>query len=241
MNLVLDIVKGKSEEFWWRLLSYFLSAFVVVPNIALLIFIVYMAEYDFFSYDFFIEGIFAMKWFFITTVLFLFVTSILIYSPIIFVFLYKKRAVKSKFLWSFFTLLSVWFWILIFLEFWGGNDMPRILFVLFICFFSSVHIITLTCYPAKNQFVSLGVLVMVVVFSCFNYPTQVAQVASIGLKSFGVGGDVSISFTEPKTKANITGKLKLLTPKNIYLKSDSSEGISVYSLSSVDSYKVVVK
>ncbi|EKB3555257.1 hypothetical protein ONY95_004633 [Vibrio parahaemolyticus] len=241
MNLVLDIVKGKSEEFWWRLLSYFLSAFVVVPNIALLIFIVYMAEYDFFSYDFFIEGIFAMKWFFITTVLFLFVSSILIYSPIIFVFLYKKRAVKSKFLWSFFTLLSVWFWILIFLELWGGNDMPRILFVLFICFFSSVHIIALTCYPAKNQFVSLGVLVMVVVFSCFNYPTQVAQVASIGLKSFGVGGDVSISFTEPKTKANITGKLKLLTPKNIYLKSDSSEGISVYSLSSVDSYKVVVK
>ncbi|WP_324041114.1 hypothetical protein [Aeromonas caviae] len=241
MNSILEVMKGTSKEFWWRLLSYFLSVFVVVPNIALLIFLVYMAEYNFFSYDFFIDGIFAMKWFFITTVFFIAVTSVLIYSPILLWFLQKKRGVRSKLLWIVFTLISVVFWWSVFFSISNGSDSERVMFVLFICLFTCAHIVTLTCYPAKNQFISLTALTFAVVFSCFNYPTQVAQIASIGLKSFGVGGDVPISFVDTKSNLEVVGKLKLLTPENIYMQTSNSNGISVYSLSAVSSYMVVVK
>ncbi|HAS6363964.1 TPA: hypothetical protein RQJ98_004230 [Vibrio vulnificus] len=241
MNSVLGVIKGASKEFWWRLLSYFLSVFVVVPNIALLIFLVYMAEYNFFSYDFFIDGIFAMKWFFITTVLFIAVTSVLIYSPVLLWFIRKKRGVSSKLLWIFFSLISAVFWWIAICSISTGSDAERVIFVLFICIFTCAHIVTLTCYPAKNQFISLAVLISVVVFSCFNYPTQVAQIASIGLKSFGVGGDVSISFMDAESSRKITGKLKLLTPENVYMQTSNSDDISVYSLSAISSYIVSVK
>ena len=124
MKTVFCFFKGKSEEFWWRILSSLFSVFIVVPNIALLIFLVYMAEYDFFSYDFFVEGIFAMKWFFITTVIFISVLSIVIYSPLLLYCLYKKRGFNSKWLW----LCSVFFfliWQKIILSICEGSDIGK--------------------------------------------------------------------------------------------------------------------
>ena len=88
---------------------------------------------------------------------------------------------------------------------------------------------------------TLAVLVSLTVYSCLIYPTQVAQIVSIGLKVFGVGGDVSISFIDPRGQKNVIGKLKLLTPKNIYIKTEGNDGISVYSLSSIENYHIKVK
>ncbi|WP_099609821.1 hypothetical protein [Vibrio coralliilyticus] len=240
MTKVLERLKNQNSEFWWRILSFSLSTFVVVPNIAMLIFLTYMAEYNFFSYDFFIEGVFGMKWFFITTVLFIVGASLMFYSPVLCWFLSKKRGTVPALFWGTTIVSSLMFWASAVIHLIYGGNLEQKVFVLVICAASMVHIVTLTCYSAKHQFVSLALIVFVVIFSCFKFSGHVSQIAAIGLKTFGVGGDVEISFKDRVTYSKVEGKLKLLTPKNIYMQKEGADSISVYSLSSVDSYRVNV-
>lgn len=234
----LKYFRDKPKEFWWKALSYIVSSFILVPNIAMLLFLVYMAEYNFFSYDFFLDGVFGMKWFFITTVLFLVVTASILYSPMIFFFLYKKKNIVIWPLFIIYGLLSVLFWLFVVISVYSGSNPERVMFVVVICFFISVHLITLTCYNAKAQFVSMGTLIVIIVFSAFNYSSQVAEVVSIGLKSFGVGGDLPIFVIDDKSGTKHYGKLKLITPQNIYMMIDESNNLSVYSINHVVSYTV---
>jgi len=238
---LVEFFRNKPKEFWWKGLSYLVSTFVLVPNIAMLLFLVYMAEYNFFSYDFFLEGVFGMKWFFITTIIFLVVTASVFYSPMIFLFLYKKRNVVVWPLWIIYGILSVVFWGYAGNLVFSGSSPERVIFLVAICFVISVHLVTLTCYDAKTQFFSMGSLIVVIVFSSFNYSRQVAEIVSIGLKSFGVGGDLSVVVKDDKSGAESSGKLKLITPQNIYMIADDSNNLSVYSLNHVASYTIKIE
>jgi hypothetical protein len=75
-------LKSIPDEFWWRSLSYLLSA-LLLPNITLVMLLIYMAEHNFFSYDFISEGIFGMKLFFLTTTAMLIVTSLSLFNPVL--------------------------------------------------------------------------------------------------------------------------------------------------------------
>lgn len=83
MYVIIDKIKNVPTEIWWKTLSYILSTFFLVPNITMIMFLIYMAEYNFFSYDFFTEGVFGMKLFFVTTSLFLVITSLAVFSPVL--------------------------------------------------------------------------------------------------------------------------------------------------------------
>lgn len=238
---VVDFLKNKPQEFWWKVLSYLISTFVLIPNVAMLLFLVYMAEYDFFSYDFFLEGIFGMKWFFFTTVLFLIITASVLYSPIIFWFLYKKRNLTIWPLWIVYGLLSIGFWVYAGILIYSDVNPARIIFVAAICLFVAIHMMVLTCYSSRAQFISMAALIFAIVYSSLNHSAQVAEVVSIGLKAFGVGGDLPIVVRGEKNDFEVPGKLKLITPQNIYMVDESGSNLLVYSLSHVSSYSIEIK
>ncbi|EOV0854521.1 hypothetical protein ACOKV8_004639 [Vibrio parahaemolyticus] len=238
---VFGFLKSKPQEFWWKVLSYLISTFVLIPNVAMLLFLVYMAEYNFFSYDFFLEGVFGMKWFFLTTVLFLIVTASILYSPMIFWFLYKKRNLTIWPLWIIYSLLSVGFWAYASILIYSDVNPARVIFVAAICLFVAIHMIVLTCYSAKAQFISIAALIVAIVYSSLNYSAQVAEVVSIGLKAFGVGGELPIVVKGEKNEFEVSGKLKLITPQNIYMVDESGSDLLVYSLSHVSSYSIKIE
>lgn len=238
IDVLIDKVKGLPKEVWWKLLSYLISAFIFVPNITMYLFLIYMAEYNFFSYDFFIDGIFGMKLFFLTTSIFLIFTSVVIYGPAL-LYQAKKNGVVigNK---TFFVSCLITFIILLTLTimFVNEGDYKRALFVLAICGLIIIHLSILLFYKAKSQFISLVMITFGIFFLSFNYSEQSAQTISIGLKTFGVGGDLPITITDAQSGNKTEGKLKLISPNNIYFTPDNNEGIATYSLSNVGWYVV---
>lgn len=226
------------SEFWWRSLSFFLSAFILVPNITLLMFLIYMAEFDFFSYDFFIEGVFGMKLFFITTVMFLVIGSFVFYGPL-FIFFAKRRNHKvDGHIIFIFGFVSAFSWLLMIVDSVSSGDYQRMLFISLLCLLIAGHLITLIFYESKKQFISLATVSSTVVFLSINFSPQAAQVVSIGLKAFGSGGDLPISITNAQSGNETKGKLKLITPKNIYFTPDSGSGVATYPLMNISYYVV---
>ena len=235
---LLTKIKSVPNEIWWRTLSYILSAFFLVPNITMIMFLIYMGEYDFFSYDFFTEGVFGMKLFFVTTAFFLFISSLAIFSPVLLIVGKIKKKQIDKQLIALSILFTLITWSLLILELISGADTTRILFVLGMCTVIIAHISVLIYFKARAQFISLGAITFCIVFMSFNWPAQSSKVISIGLQAFGVGGDLPITITNAQSGVITKGKLKLISPKFIYFTPSTEKGVATYSLSNVGYYVV---
>lgn len=238
---VINKIKSVPSEIWWRVLSYILSTFFLVPNITLMMFLIYMAEHNFFSYDFFIEGIFGMKLFFLTTVILLLITAFIIYSPLLLYFAKRKGKCIEKYIFWIAWITSGATWLLLISRVILGSDLARMIFIVAICAFIILHVSILIFYNAKEQFISLSVVTISIVFLSFNFPAQSSQAISIGLQAFGVGGDLPITITSAQSGVMTKGKLKLITPKNIYFTPEGETGVATYSLPNVDYYIVGAK
>ncbi len=226
------------SEIWWRSLSYVLSAFFLVPNITLIMFLIYMAEHNFFSYDLIIDGIFGMKLFFMTTVLMLIFMAVILYSPIL-IFFARKKAIKidKSVYWSA-GLSSVTTWLIFVGTSLSSGDSGKVVFAFLICTLIIIHIIILLFYKARAQFISLAGITFSVIFLSINFPVQSSKVISIGLQVFGVGGDLPVTISSAQSGSRKKGKLKLITPKNIYFSPEDEDGVATYSLSNVGYYIV---
>ena len=201
---LVEKVSDSPSEYFWKFLSIIVSSFVFIPNIMIVMFLVYMAEVGFFSYDFFIDGLFGMKWFFRTTAFFLIVLSIITCGPIILILRYKKNAQENNRITFYFSLLSVslvsfLIWFMIIYRAWYLKDTEYMMFLLLICLCMSIHFSTLWLCSAKTQFKSLLAITALIIFSSLNYPTQAAKVTSIGLRIFGVGGGLPITIISEQT------------------------------------------
>lgn len=240
MNLagIIERIGSIPLEVWWKGLSYVLSAFFFIPNITLIMFLIYMGEHDFFSYDFFTEGAFGMEWFFLATALALFGMSILIYSPLLLIFAKKTgKHVKKSSYWIV-AFISGIIWLGLIYKACNGEDLYHMAFVLGVCILLMIHLITLIYYNARKQFISLFLITTSIILLSVTYPTQASKVMSIGLQAYGVGGDLPISITNAQSGTMAKGKLKLITPKHIYFSPDKEGGIATYSLNNVSYYVV---
>jgi hypothetical protein len=238
MDILITKIKSVQTEVWWRTLSYILSAFFLVPNITMIMFLIYMGEYDFFSYDFFTEGVFGMKLFFVTTAFFLVITSLAVFSPVLLIVgkIKQKKIDKQFYVISFFFTIITW--LLLIVKAFSGGDIPKALFILGMCAVIIAHISVLMFFKAKAQFISLGAITFCIVFMSLNWPTQSSKVISIGLQAFGSGGDLPITITNAQSGIITKGKLKLISPKFIYFTPSMEEGVASYSLSNVGYYVV---
>ena len=233
-------LKSVPDEFWWRSLSYLLSA-LLLPNITLVMFLIYMAEHNFFSYDFISEGIFGMKLFFLTTTAMLIVTSLSLFNPVLIIVARKKH---KKLHWGFVVagiLLSAISWLVVAINIIQSENLTRILFLIGICVALIVHMSVLAFCMARQQLISLGATSFFVIYLSLMNPTQAAQAMSTGLRVYGSGGDLPITIYSSNSGAVTSGKLLLITPNTIRFIPDDNSGVATYLLSNVSHYVVGTK
>lgn len=236
-----NIIAGDKTELAFRVLSIILSS-IFFANIPLLLFLIYMGNHSFFSYDFFSDGIFGLKVFFIITSAFVAITSLAVFGWIIpLVQKWKKGIFK---LWSFIgvVLFNLFFVLIIIVSFPKNGDIFRVAYVLAIGIFITFHISFLIYAEASDQFRSLCVVIFIVTFMSLHLREQASSILAIGLKTYSVGGEIEVTLS-PKFKETepLTGKLMLMSPKHIYIKLGESPDVSTIDRSNFDIITAVKK
>lgn len=213
------------KELLARLVSYFISL-LILPNVVILLFLVYMSHYNFFSYDFFVEGIFGMKMFFLMTVVFLFFTSLMLTGGIIVAFMYYQK--KCKFSDGIIIyIINLLFFIIIISSAWEWA-----FYIICLSVLVNLHISMLLLYNAKYQLYSFISFIVFGFILTIYFSTETARLLSIGLKTFGAGGGINVTLTT-NNNSIVKGKLLLVSPKIIYLKSNDQNGTYIYPINNL--------
>lgn len=221
------------KELLARIVSYFISS-LILPNIVLMLFLVYMSYHNFFSYDFFSEGIFGMKMFFLTTVVAIFVMSLALFSGIILFFCIKQKKCTLKdslivYIINFLFLLIIILSVITKIIVWEWA-----VYIIIISILVNIHISMLLFYRAKHQLISFASFIFFGFFLTTQFSGETARLLSIGLKTFGAGGGIDITLiTDQNTTTR--GKLLLLSPKIVYLKSNDRNGTYIYPIDKISS------
>lgn len=222
------------ENIFYRAINFLffgwlMSLYIYIP------FLVYMSNYSFFSYDFFINGLFAINVISLYVVLFLIVISMLISGGFgIYITLKisgytipkgnKIGMVVNLFMIILFTLF-------IYDDFSFSKktfDMISwFMFLLVVSFPISFHISLMIWGSTKNQFFSalfsFGFILPILFFNIF--PDSTSKLTSIMLKNFNIGGNVDVKVINKLDNTNYLGNLIFLSPDNIYLSNLEKEKI----------------
>lgn len=238
MERLLFYVQNNWKEVFYKVIVFFASS-LFFSNIPVLLFLFYMMDYSFFSYDFFSDGVFAISVFYITIIAMILSFSGLCFGSII-LFIGKFKY-KKDYKWRF-IIISVIFNMVLSL-FFGCLIYKTSLFLLLLMFLISLavimHISILMYEKASKQLMSLIILVSVIFIIILNMRQETNLLLAKVLSKFGVGGDIQvqlISKSEPDMVLN--GRLKLVTPDNIYLILDEKKGITTISRSKFDYFTV---
>lgn len=228
----------------WVLSSLF---FAFLP---IILFVIFMNDESFFSYDFFTNGLFGMKIFFLFSLTIVVFSSLMLFC--VFVLLienfYKKTKIndendtnsnknqlndKKTISWVLF--INVFSHALFIMVFSNLDKLGFYLYLASIGFFISFHIGMILYAKSQHKLVSLVILIPMVIVISITLGKHTSQIIKIGLKQYGVGGDVEI-IIQPKFNDNnkIRGKLVLLSPNRIFYKKDDSPFISIVERSRYD-------
>ena len=231
---MFDEVLKEKQEILFRVLSIALSS-LFLANIPLLLFLIYMGHYGFFSYDFFSEGVFGLKVFFFLTSVLVLITSLALFWWIV-PLVEKWKKGKFKILpFIGIVIFNLFFLFILIVSFPRNGDYFRIMYICAIGFFISLHFSFLLHAKPSDQFRSLIVVIFIITFMSLHLREQASSVLSIGLQNFGVGGDIEVVLLpEIASEEKLEGKLLLLSPKNIYIKLGESNEISTIDRSRFD-------
>jgi hypothetical protein len=216
----------------WKEISYRILAIVIssvfFANIPLLLFLIYMGHYGFFSYDFFSEGVFGLKVFFFLTAIFVLIASLAVFWWVIpLVEWWKKKRFKVlPFIGI--AIFNLFFTILVIAVFPKNGDLFKLAYVFGIGVFISFHVAFLLHAKPNEQFRTLVAVIFITTFMSLHLREQAAANLANGLKAFGVGGGIDVALVPKAIEENtLKGKLILLSPKHIYIKFEGSVGVSI--------------
>ena len=221
---------------------------IVFPYIIILLFVTYMSHNNFFSYDFFTDGIFGMKLYFLTSMLFLLFLAFLVSSSIIGYIgrkKYTENALENKPFLKFIAydkafnrlimiinfILICFFLALIIAKI---NFIPWVLFILFFSSLICFHIGILLFHEIRKQIGSLALVIFVTFVGCLGLPDQISNFLSVGLRAFGSGGNIDISITIMGKEEPIYGKLLMISPNYVYIIPTGKKGVSMFPMSSIE-------
>lgn len=231
-----QMYKEKPKELIFRVLSY-LSTSIVFSNIITVMFIIYMSNNGFFSYDFFIDGIFGMKLFFLVSIIFLFFYAIFSVGSLIAIIKAKKEKKSLKEVFKAYWVFFIFNFIILLMEtlliIEGFLEWEWILFLTIISLLICMHIGVLISFDTKIQFRSLLFVVFMIFCISIQFQEMTSKVVALGLKNFSIGGDVKAKVVSKNLKEE-KGFLILMTPKFIFLKPENKNGIQVYPISNIE-------
>lgn len=241
-NMMITKIKNyivdNMSEGAYRGLTFALSMFVLMPSITILMFAVYMSEHDFFSYDFFVDGIFGMKLFFITTILLLTITSFGVFGFVLIIFSKLKKKPIDKFSATAIVIINLLMDLIIFIGLSNGAEYERMIFVFILSLAIIIHISILLYCSAQAGLISLCTICLIALLICINSPKQASNILGMGLKSFCAGGGIPIEISHSESHIIKKGKLKLITPRNIYFTPENKKGVAVFPISNLNYFYI---
>ncbi|QYJ93265.1 hypothetical protein [Shewanella spartinae] len=203
------------------------------------LFIIYMHENSFFSYDFFVEGIFGLNTFIVAAAILVIFMSLYFYG----FFLFLKLGIQQqkeegrngyRFITWMFILVSVLIHVMFF-ELSLANDKPYL--VLWLMGISAMFCAFFYSFVGhgfkKNlqNWLSPILFIAASIFLPFFNQDVTSEVVSMGLRSFNMGGGKSIQIVDKsqnkKAAFEVAGRLILLTPKNAYINSGDNKLVIV--------------
>lgn len=217
LNIFFKIINGS-------ILLFLLSIYTYIP------FIVYMDQNNIFPYDFFTEeGIFAVNLFSVyILIIALFMSAGLSGGLVAYVALKRNKLkihfiVKLLIIINFITLAC--FVLIMILD--TSDRFGYLVFLMVLSFVISVNIVFLFFTTSIQQFIvmisSLGFILPTILFMIL--PTQTTTLVSGILSNFGIGGNIEAKVTyvqsNNKSDRSIEGELIFLSPKNIYIKTQT--------------------
>jgi hypothetical protein len=223
----LDLTPHEVKNTAWRILS-FLASSTFISLMPVLLFLAYMLENNFFSYDFFEKGVFGMKAFFWLLALSLLAISLVLFSPI---FPISEKLIKGKENnWAIIIslLVSGCFWLIIFiLIFSRENSNWEILFYIgAIGLFIVIQINSILHAKPPVQFMTLTLIIIMTLYLTFNLRTSAAEMIGLALKAYGSGGNICITITDTQNSYNLKGRLILAAPDYLYFQRNEHTSIT---------------
>lgn len=194
------------------------------------LFVIYMHKNNFFSYDFFVDGVFGLNTFVVATAVLLVFMSLYFYGFILFAKLgLQEQKEKGKngyrFITWVFILVSALMHIILF-ELSLANNKPYL--IVWLMAISAVFILFFYSFVGHGFKKSLQNWLSPVLFIAASILLPIlnqdvtSEAVSMGLRSFNMGGGKSIQIIDKNQNISIapdiSDKLILLTPKNAYIK-----------------------
>ncbi len=220
------------KKFGLRLIFFLVSSawFAVFP---VYLFVLYMYERGFFSYEFFIEGVFGLKAFFLTMVILIVMISVYLYGFLVLSrWAYISYVKSGKLSWDIRVVLWISLALAGFFHLWLFSislalDNPS----LYASFTTMAFILaSYACSfikKSKREGATNWIPSAVFLFVSFSLPIfntdSVAMALETGLKNFNVGGGKSVVVFDNENKETVKGSLLLWAPEFVYIES-SKEG-----------------
>jgi hypothetical protein len=243
---------SKSKNIFLIIITGILSFYIYSTILPMLMFIIYMKENSFFSYDFFINGLFGLSIFYYLIVFFIAIFSFFLTSSLFFIFevlikisphfKYIRRLIKKNkfhyllnkyrdeiFIAFLFLIINLIIDISLFIK---ANDAIQsfFIFILLVCSSATIHISYLSFAKVKTKLISLLFTSSIIIFSGLFFIDKTANLVEFGLQYFGVGGhDVKINNIDNNATL-INGKLLLLSPDNVFIIKELDDNKSILSI-----------
>jgi len=202
-----------------------------------LLFLIYMGNEGFFSYDFFTNGEFGLRVFFSASELFLIVASLAMFGIILPIVQKQTTGKADWFLFVLFGVMNPLFLTILVLATLSSKNVEwlSVLTIAAVAFFICFHISYLMWKPPSKQIRSFLALIFVIFALSMFVPTQFAFAAALklGLRYFGAGGGIAVTIQDREGKLSppTQGELVLLSPEYAYLRVHGEQKITVFPLS----------
>jgi len=203
------------------------------------LFIIYMHENSFFSYDFFVEGVFGLNTFIAATAILLIFMSLYFYGFLLFLKLgIQQQKEEGKNGYRFITWMFILVSILmhgVFFELSLVNDKPYL--VIWLMGISAVFCVFFYSFvghgfkKSLQNWLSPILFIAASIFLPFLYQDVTSEIVSMGLRGFNMGGGKNIQIVDRsqnrQAETKDVGKLILLAPKNAYIKNSDNKLVIV--------------
>lgn len=238
---LLYLAPKPDEEITLKPVQIIARIFVMIITAAwisfmpLYLFVIYMHQNKFFSYDFFVDGVFGLNTFAVATAILLTSMSLYLYGFILFAKLGiqdKKYNGKNRYrtiTWIFLLVSVLMHYFLLRISI-SENKPYLILWVIEISVIFCTFFYSLVGHGLKRNiqnWVSPILFICASIILPFTNQDATSEVVSMILRNFNMGGGQNIQIEERqnnnKELLDGAGKLILLTPKNAYIRNDEGK------------------
>ena len=193
---------------------------IYITYFPLILFFIYMGHNRFFSYDFYIDGVFAINSFILLSAIFLVLLSFMVFGSIFTMFCQhsenKKVLTKTNIALIAFNIFMI---ILLISVSYGKQTLDFYIFYFALSFFIQIHLSVSFYGKPEKKIGSLLFFIFATLYMVTHMTEQVSGLVSYSLRHFGIGGGINVVLQERSPeKTKVEGKLLLRSPSHLYLK-----------------------